>query len=238
MTIYHQTSCPCSNNNIKNNNVINANSIQNNPRTTILERNQSIATASASVNRWWQINWFCSKNNNSSNNQRRSRGDPTDHQTIEVQQKQNNHKRASSMSSSENYSSSRSDSWRQNHPCGIPLRILDPKRRTSSWLMTRKSSQESNHSSSGSGTTASTRMSRSSASLDLNSLRSTRTKPRLTRQLAIQEPDSPGSPGRLAVRLLATIPSAAEMSEQCDEESVALNDPNNEDDDEDRAKNS
>lgn len=40
--------------------------------------------------------------------------------------------------------------------------------------------------------------------------------------MAFQEPDSPGSPGRLAVRLLATIPSAAEMSEQCDEESAAL----------------
>ena len=47
-----------------------------------------------------------------------------------------------------------------------------------------------------------------------------RPKPRLTRQLAIQEPDPPGSPGRLAVRLLATIPSAAEMSEQQDEENV------------------
>ncbi|KAJ8675368.1 hypothetical protein QAD02_011154 [Eretmocerus hayati] len=39
-------------------------------------------------------------------------------------------------------------------------------------------------------------------------------RPRLTRQMAIQEPDSPNSPARLAVRLLATIPSAAEMSEQ------------------------
>lgn len=46
-----------------------------------------------------------------------------------------------------------------------------------------------------------------------------RSKPRLQRQHAVQELDSPGSPGRLAVRLLATIPSAAEVSEQCDEES-------------------
>jgi leucine-rich repeat-containing G protein-coupled receptor 6 len=111
----------------------------------------------------------------------------------------------------------------------VPNRLLDPKRRTASWLMARKPSQDSNLSSSrndssGSGTTASTstwRMSRSSASLDA-SQRSSRAKPRLTRQLAFQEPDSPGSPGRLAVRLLATIPSAAEMSEQCDEESAAL----------------
>ena len=120
-------------------------------------------------------------------------------------------------------------------------RLLDPHRRTSSWLITRKSSQDSNLSSSrndssGSGTTASTstwRISRSSASLDISSLRgcSSRPKPRLTRQLAIQEPDSPGSPGRLAVRLLATIPSAAEMSEQCDEESSALAEPQKEEED-------
>lgn len=117
---------------------------------------------------------------------------------------------------------------------------MDPKRRSSSWLITRKPSQDSNLSSSrndssGSGTTASTstwRMSRSSASLDI-SLRSSRPKPRLTRQLAIQEPDSPGSPGRLAVRLLATIPSAAEMSEQCDEESTALNEEKPDENDKD-----
>ncbi|XP_015119658.1 lutropin-choriogonadotropic hormone receptor [Diachasma alloeum] len=145
----------------------------------------------------------------------------------EIQQKQN--KRASSMSSSENYSSSRSDSWRQAHHCGIPLRILDPKRRASSWLITRKTSQDSNLSSSrndssGSGTTASTstwRMSRSSASLEFNTRTTPRSKPRLIRQFAIQEPEPPGSPSRLAVRLLATIPSAAEMSEQQEEESNA-----------------
>lgn len=60
-----------------------------------------------------------------------------------------NHKRAGSMSSSDgNYSSSRSDSWRQHHPCGIPLRLLDPRRRHTSWLITRKTSQDSNLSSS------------------------------------------------------------------------------------------
>ncbi|KAH1019185.1 hypothetical protein HUJ04_009039 [Dendroctonus ponderosae] len=92
------------------------------------------------------------------------------YQIAEIQQKQ--HKRASSMSSSENFSSSRSDSWRNNaHNCGIPLRMLDPKRRASSWVVTRKTSQDSNLSSSrndssGSATTASTstwRMSRSTA---------------------------------------------------------------------------
>lgn len=63
---------------------------------------------------------------------------------------QKNHKRAGSMSSSDgNFSSSRSDSWRQgNHPCGIPLRLLDPRRRHTSWLITRKTSQDSNLSSS------------------------------------------------------------------------------------------
>lgn len=72
-------------------------------------------------------------------------------QIAEIQQKQ--HKRASSVSSSENFSSSRSDSWRQHqHHCGIPMRLLDPKRdpkrRASSWLVTRKTSQDSNLSSS------------------------------------------------------------------------------------------
>nr|CAD7404553.1 unnamed protein product [Timema cristinae] len=160
------------------------------------------------------------------------------YQIAEIQQKQ--HKRASSVSSSENYSSSRSDSWRQNHHhCGIPLRLLDPKRKASSWLVTRKTSQDSNLSSSrndssGSATTASTstwRMSRSSASSDIrvttsiepsrartDSLR-TRAKPRLTRQLAIQDEllDPLESPARLTVRFLTTIPSAAETSVQNDD---------------------
>lgn len=93
----------------------------------------------------------------------------------------------------------RSDSWRHNHHCGIPLRLLDPKRRASSWLVTRKTSQDSNLSSSrndssGSGTTASTstwRISRSSGSSEPSRIR---TKPRLTRQCAIQDDfDSPGN---------------------------------------------
>jgi hypothetical protein len=52
-----------------------------------------------------------------------------------------------------------------------------------------------------------------------NSSRS-RSKPRLTRQSAIVQDDSdpPGSPGRLTVRFLTTIPSAAETSVQQDEE--------------------
>ncbi|KAH1026389.1 hypothetical protein HUJ05_000063 [Dendroctonus ponderosae] len=140
------------------------------------------------------------------------------YQIAEIQQKQ--HKRASSMSSSENFSSSRSDSWRNNaHNCGIPLRMLDPKRRASSWVVTRKTSQDSNLSSSrndssGSATTASTstwRMSRSSGSSEPS--RIIRVKPRLTRQYAFHdELDPPGSPGRLTVRFLTTIPSAAETS--------------------------
>jgi leucine-rich repeat-containing G protein-coupled receptor 6 len=82
------------------------------------------------------------------NNKRNGRMDPYSYQIADVQQK--NHKRASSMSSSENFSSSRSDSWRHGnaHHCGIPLRLLDPKRRHTSWLITRKTSQDSNLSSS------------------------------------------------------------------------------------------
>lgn len=162
------------------------------------------------------------------------RSDRYAYQIAEIQQKQ--HKRASSMSSSENYSSSRSDSWRQHghhhhhhhhHHCGVPLRLLDPKqRRASSWIVTRKTSQDSNLSSSrndssGSANTASTsvstRASRSSVS--------DKHKPRLTRQSAVldeaellqvvQGADGccgAGSPNKLTVRFLATIPSAAETS--------------------------
>lgn len=166
----------------------------------------------------------------------RTRSDQYAYQIAEIQQKQ--HKRASSVSSSENFSSSRSDSWRQNHHhCGIPLRLLDPKRRASSWLVTRKTSQDSNLSSSrndssGSATTASTstwRMSRSSASSDVRQhgaqeVARPRSKPRLTRQCAIQDESSepPGSPGRLTVRFLTTIPSAAENSMQLDDEAAAV----------------
>ncbi|XP_071567129.1 uncharacterized protein Rk isoform X2 [Temnothorax nylanderi] len=178
--------------------------------------------------RWWSagIFWPCTRDSRP----RHARNDQYAYQIAQIQQKQ--HKRASSVSSSENFSSSRSDSWRQTHHCGIPLRLLDPKRRTSSWLITRKPSQDSNLSSSrndssGSATTASTgtwRISRSSASLEINARntpRPIRPKPRLTRQLAIQEPEPPGSPGRLAVRLLATIPSAAETSDQQDDENIS-----------------
>jgi len=180
-------------------------------------------------NGWWStgIFWPCARDSRP----RHARNDQYAYQIAQIQQKQ--HKRASSVSSSENFSSSRSDSWRQTHHCGIPLRLLDPKRRASSWLITRKPSQDSNLSSSrndssGSATTASTstwRISRSSASLEIsarNTPRPVRPKPRLTRQLAVQEPESPGSPGRLAVRLLATIPSAAETSDQQDDENIPV----------------
>lgn len=113
---------------------------------------------------------ICHKQKKRSENRRDVRSDQYAYQIAEIQQKQ--YKRAGSVSS-ENFSSSRSDSWRNGppHHCGIPLRILDPRRRHSSWLITRKTSQDSNLSSSrndssASATTASTstfRMSRSSA---------------------------------------------------------------------------
>lgn len=187
------------------------------------------ASQCSGYRRWGtRILWPCARDTRP----RHARSDQYAYQIAEIQQKQ--HKRASSVSSSENFSSSRSDSWRQTHHCGIPLRLLDPKRRASSWLITRKPSQDSNLSSSrndssGSATTASTstwRISRSSASLEVtarNTPRPTRSKPRLTRQLAIQEPEPPGSPSRLAVRLLATIPSAAETSDQQDDDNTPQN---------------
>ncbi|XP_055713692.1 lutropin-choriogonadotropic hormone receptor isoform X2 [Phlebotomus papatasi] len=170
---------------------------------------------------------------------RRNQSDQYAYQIAEIQQKQH-HKRAGSMSSSENFSSSRSDSWRHgppHHHCGIPLRILDTRRRHSSWLVTRKTSQDSNLSSSRndsstSATTASTstfRMSRSSGGSTtpmppLNTPRNSipGAKPRLVRQSAVQEEfstDLSASPPRLGVRFLPTIPSAADSSVQLDEES-------------------
>ncbi|XP_055684982.1 lutropin-choriogonadotropic hormone receptor isoform X2 [Lutzomyia longipalpis] len=170
---------------------------------------------------------------------RRNQSDQYAYQIAEIQQKQH-HKRAGSMSSSENFSSSRSDSWRHgppHHHCGIPLRILDTRRRHSSWLVTRKTSQDSNLSSSRndsstSATTASTstfRMSRSSAGSStpmppLNTPRNSipGAKPRLVRQSAVQEElsaDLSASPPRLGVRFLPTIPSAADSSVQLDEDS-------------------
>lgn len=173
--------------------------------------------------RYWihkKLNWLTRCLQRDGTGRRHTRSDQYAYQIAEIQQKQ--HKRASSVSSSENFSSSRSDSWRQNHHhCGIPMRLLDPKRRASSWIVTRKTSQDSNLSSSrndssGSATTASTtmsRVSRSSASSDI------RSKPRLTRQSAVQDDsEPPGSPSRLTVRFLTTIPSAAETSVQQDED--------------------
>lgn len=154
------------------------------------------------------------------------RSDQYAYQIAEIQQKQ--HKRASSMSSSENYSSSRSDSWRQtHHHCGIPMRLLDPKRRALSWVVTRKTSQDSNLSSSrndssGSGNTASTSLSRISRSSagggeskhhQHHQQQQQQQKPKLTRQSAIvDEADLLTSPAKLTVRFLATIPSATENS--------------------------
>ncbi|KAG8267744.1 protein-hormone receptor activity protein [Homalodisca vitripennis] len=173
--------------------------------------------------RIWLLNkfrWLFLCFNRDLDNRHRMRSDQYAYQIAEIQQKQ--HKRASSVSSSENFSSSRSDSWRQNHHhCGIPMRLLDPKRRASSWIVTRKTSQDSNLSSSrndssGSATTASTTMSRVSRSSASSA--SDRTKPRLTRQSAISDDcELPGSPARLTVRFLTTIPSAAEASQQEDE---------------------
>lgn len=156
------------------------------------------------------------------------RSDQYAYQIAEIQQKQ--HKRASSMSSSENYSSSRSDSWRQHHHCGIPMRLLDPKRRALSWVVTRKTSQDSNLSSSrndssGSGNTASTslsRVSRSSASSENKSTAAAAAKPRLTRQTAVVDEDLLVSPARLTVRFLSTIPSAAENSVHQEDENNTM----------------
>lgn len=147
------------------------------------------------------------------------------YQIAEIQQKQ--HKRTGSLSS-DNFSSSRSNSWRQTrtHKCGIPLRLLDPRKRAASWIVTRKLSQDSNLSSSrndssGSATTASTstwRVSRSSTGSGTPAaiIPEPRVKPRLVRQAAIQ--DEPSDTPRLALRALPTIPSAAESSLQLDEE--------------------
>lgn len=80
------------------------------------------------------------------------------------------HQRHASVSS-DNFSSSRSDSWRVQNRCGIPLRMIEPRRRNS-WAVTRKPSQDSNLSSSRndssatSNSTATWRLSRSSVSSD------------------------------------------------------------------------
>jgi len=96
------------------------------------------------------------------------------YQIAEIQQKQQKTKRHASVSS-ENFSSSRSDSWKHGHGC-MPLRFVDHHRRRNSWTVTRKPSQDSNLSSSrndsaASNSTQSTntwRMSRSSVSSDVS----------------------------------------------------------------------
>lgn len=123
--------------------------------------------------KFWMRVWnriTCKKSRKRSDNRRDIRCDQYAYKIAEIQQKP--YKRASSVSS-DNFSSSRSDSWRHGpaHHCSIPLRILESRRRHSSWLVTRKTSQDSNLSSSrndssASATTASTstfRLSRSSA---------------------------------------------------------------------------
>lgn len=118
---------------------------------------------------WDRITCNKTKRRRKTDNRRDIRCDQYAYKIAEIQQKP--YKRASSVSS-DNFSSSRSDSWRHGppHHCSIPLRILETRRRHSSWLVTRKTSQDSNLSSSrndssASGTTASTstyRLSRSS----------------------------------------------------------------------------
>ncbi|XP_053959378.1 uncharacterized protein LOC128863964 [Anastrepha ludens] len=180
--------------------------------------------------------------------------DPYLYQFAELKQKQKQ-TRASSISS-ENFCSSRSSSWRNGppsagampHTCNIPLKMMDPnRRRHSAWLITRKTSQDSNLSSSrndssASATTASTstfRLSRSSAgsttplpSIMAHSSKSQQqqlqqhstlpSKPRLVRQEAVQEEED-SSPPRLGVRFLPTIPSAADSSIVMDDGDSAMN---------------
>ncbi|XP_050672848.1 lutropin-choriogonadotropic hormone receptor isoform X2 [Leptidea sinapis] len=126
--------------------------------------------------------------------------------------------RAGSVSSSVEFSSSRSDSWRTY---GRPP---PPPRRAASWLVARKTSQDSNLSSSrndssGSNATASTgtwRTSRSGGSAATGT--STGSRPRLTRQPAVVADEPPASPSALPPpRMLHTIPSAAETELQPDD---------------------
>uniref|UniRef100_A0A182MV53 G-protein coupled receptors family 1 profile domain-containing protein n=1 Tax=Anopheles culicifacies TaxID=139723 RepID=A0A182MV53_9DIPT len=203
--------------------------------------------------RTWRRLMLCSWGTAEERNRRgRGRnGDQYAYQIAEIQQKQ--HKRAGSVSSSENFSSSRSDSWRNaQHHCGIPLRLLDPRRRHTSWLITRKTSQDSNLSSSrndssGSTATQSTgtwRISRSSGSTSVvlpgvrvdgvgHPIPTTARqsipggKPRLVRQSAVQEDtqELSCSPPRLGVRFLPTIPSAADSSVQLDDETAEAASP-------------
>ncbi|XP_067620200.1 leucine-rich repeat-containing G-protein coupled receptor 5 isoform X2 [Eurosta solidaginis] len=180
--------------------------------------------------------------------------DPYLYHFAELKQKQKQ-ARASSISS-ENFCSSRSSSWRNGppsagavqHTCNIPLKMMDPnRRRHSAWLITRKTSQDSNLSSSrndssASATTASTstfRLSRSSAGSttplpsviahsskaqqqQLQQHSTLSTKPRLVRQEAVQEEED-SSPPRLGIRFLPTIPSAADSSIVMDDGDSGMN---------------
>jgi len=97
------------------------------------------------------------------------------YQIAEIQQKQQKTKRQQSLTSSDNFSSSRSDSIKHGH-C-MPLRfVVNHPRRRNSWTVTRKTSQDSTLSSSrndsaASNSTQSTntwRMSHSSVSSELS----------------------------------------------------------------------
>ncbi|XP_017465103.1 PREDICTED: leucine-rich repeat-containing G-protein coupled receptor 4 isoform X1 [Rhagoletis zephyria] len=199
------------------------------------------------------------KSHKASNRHTRTRShnaatDPYLYQFAELKQKQKQ-TRASSISS-ENFCSSRSSSWRNGppsagavpHTCNVPLKMMDPnRRRHSAWLITRKTSQDSNLSSSrndssASATTASTstfRLSRSSAgsttplpSIMAHSSKAQQqqlqqhstlpSKPRLVRQEAVQEEED-SSPPRLGVRFLPTIPSAADSSIIMEDGDSAMN---------------
>ncbi|XP_034668391.1 leucine-rich repeat-containing G-protein coupled receptor 4 [Drosophila subobscura] len=203
---------------------------------------------------WQRLRTFCCGDRRRRRKQRRqpqqrrpraytaAAANPYQYQFAELRQQRQN--RASSISS-ENFCSSRSSSWRHGPPssapapqnnCSMPLKMMEPhghmhghgRRRHSAWLITRKTSQDSNLSSSrndssASATTASTstfRLSRSSAgsSTPLPSIiahngktLNEATKPRLVRQEAVQEEED-SSPPRLGVRFLPTIPSAADSS--------------------------
>ncbi|KAH8410206.1 hypothetical protein KR009_008320 [Drosophila setifemur] len=205
---------------------------------------------------WQRLRTFCCGDRRRRRKQRRqpqqrrqraytaAAANPYQYQFAELRQQRQN--RASSISS-ENFCSSRSSSWRHGPPssalplqpgnCSMPLKMLDHphghphghgRRRHSAWLITRKTSQDSNLSSSrndssASATTASTstfRLSRSSAgsSTPLPSIiahngkaQLEAVKPRLVRQEAVQEEED-SSPPRLGVRFLPTIPSAADSS--------------------------
>ncbi|XP_070067678.1 leucine-rich repeat-containing G-protein coupled receptor 5 isoform X2 [Drosophila takahashii] len=204
---------------------------------------------------WHRLRTFCCGESRRRRKQRRqpqqrrqraytaAAANPYQYQFAELRQQQRQN-RASSISS-ENFCSSRSSSWRHGPPssaplapgsCAMPLKMLEPhghqhghgRRRHSAWLITRKTSQDSNLSSSrndssASATTASTstfRLSRSSAgsSTPLPSIiahngkaQLDAVKPRLVRQEAVQEEED-SSPPRLGVRFLPTIPSAADSS--------------------------